>query len=479
MKELGTMRHRKLLALGCTALVGGTAWAQSPIPAAPPATKPVPVIVAQADDAPAAPGDVPAVASPTFGEGESAGEAAEESGGYGPYPIQKMVYLQNLLRAACGKSPLDKDLKPCDGGPGDCGKKDPCLRIFGWMDFDYTYRSTGGGNNPIAPVMNHYGNEFLNRQNGIAVSKVLDPKEWSWGFNMILIAGSDASFLNPTQGWFTGDYGPGGSNRYSIQFTDLNMTAHLPILTDGGVDIKAGRQTTILGPMGALPWQRWFDSSDYAWYNMEEGRYTGVSSVWHITPRLDWYNGFELGWGTFYAQIDKCVDYITNISYWLDEKKEKTRIWTTVLTGPTSKHSGKFTTVLELGAQHNYGKYWYQILDTQMVWSRGPVNAEVPPDYNQRAYDVYTYVGTHLSKCLDLNSRFEWYKDVDGNSYAGGFGVPHNTYFETTLGIDYHPRNWIQFRPEIRYDAADHPNFGENFDKKNQLSIAADVLLKF
>lgn len=478
------MRHRKLLAsLGACALVGGTAWAQSSVPASPAAPASAPIVVVQAPEAAPegtpGPGDVPAVAAPEFGTGESAGEAAEESSGYGPYPIQKEVYLQNLLRSFFGKSPLGDDLKPVDGGNGDCGKKDPYLRIFGWADFDYTYRSTGSGNNPIAPVMNHYGNEFLNRQNGVSISKLLDPKELSWGFNCILIAGSDASFLNPTRGWFTGDYGPGGSNRYSVMFTDLNLTAHLPILTEGGVDIKAGRQTTILGPMGALPWQRWFNSSDYAWYNMEEGRYTGVSSVWHVTKQLDWYNGFELGWGTFFAQIGNDFDYITNISYWLDEKREKTRIWTTVLTGPTSTTPGKNTTVLELGWQHNWNKYIYQIIDSQMVWSKGPVNATAPPGYNERAYDVYTYLGCHLNKCWDLNSRYEWYKDVDGMSYAGGFGIPHNTYIETTLGLDYHPNRWLQFRPEIRYDNADHNAFGPNFDKKHQLSVSGDVLLKF
>jgi hypothetical protein len=442
-------------------------------------------MVVQADEAPAGEA-TPGIASPVFGEGESAGAAAEESGGYGPYPAAKEVILQNMLRSFFGLSPLGADLKPCDGG--DSCKKDPRLRIFGWADFDYTYRSTGGGNNPIAPVMNHYGNEFLNRQDGIAVSRLLDPEKLSWGFNMILIAGSDASFLNPTTGWFRGSqFGPGGTDRFSTSFTDLNLTVHLPILTDGGIDVKAGRQTTILGPMGALPWQRWFDSSDYAWYRMEEGRYTGVSAVWHITKQLDWYNGFELGWGTFFAQIANDVDYITNISYWIDEKKEKTRVWTTVLTGPTSQIGGLNTTVLELGAQHNWNKYIYQIIDTQMVWSHGgiappgppPVIAPVPVGYIERAYDVYTYLGAHLTKCVDLNSRFEWYDDVDGGLYPGGFGVPNTNYEAITVGIDYHPNKWLQFRPEIRYDHADHANFGQNFDRKNQLSLAADVLIKF
>jgi hypothetical protein len=521
------MIRKHLLAFGLAGFLGTGAWAQAPIPG--PAGTPTSVAVTAVTTVPATAGAArpaspmlppgmrvmqeagepgadtgPAPATPEAqpAEGEATGEAAQDSGGYGPTPPDKIHILQNFLRSLCGKEPLkepppkkDDGCSACPAAPapaaacptGNCPdvlagcekKKDPCLVIFGWADFDYTYRSTGSGNNPIAPVMNHYGDEFLNRQDGISISKTLT-KDWSWGFNMILITGSDASFLNPTSGWFQGSqFGPGGDNRWSASFTDLNLTAHLPILTDGGVDIKAGRQTTILGPMGALPFQRWFDSSDYAWYNMEEGRFTGVSSVWHITKQLDWYNGFELGWGTFFDGLRSDVDYITNISYWLDEKAQKTKIWTTVLTGPTSLRSGANTTVLELGAQQNWSKEWYQIIDLQMVWSKGPVDAVPTPGYNERAYDVYTYLGYHLSKTVDLQSRFEWYDDVDGLGYAGGFGIPHTTYYEVTLGPDYHPKSCVQFRPEIRYDYATHDAFGQNFDKRNQLSIAAEVLFKF
>ena len=351
----------------------------------------------------------------------------------------------------------------------------PWLHVAGWMDFDYTYRSTGSGENNVAPVMNRFGDEFLTRQLGLDLFKPLDETTWSWGFNAIFIAGADASFLTPIGGGWNNT-----NPRFGADFTDLNLTAHLPILTDGGVDVKAGRQTTVLGPMGALPWQRYFDSSDYAWYNMEEGRYTGVSAVWHISKQLDWYNGFEEGWGSFFDDVTTGVDYITQINYWLDCEAKKTKVWTTLLTGPTSRSSGANTTVLELGLQHNYDETFYQIVDTQMVWSKGPVAAVPPPGYNENAYDVYTYIGAHLDKCWDVNSRFEWYDDLDGLGYAGGFGNGvHTNYYEITLGPDYHPYKWIQFRPEIRYDYADHPNFGPNNDKQNQLSIAAEVLLKF
>src|SRR5207247_179374 len=144
--------------------------------------------------------------------------------------------------------------------------------------------------------------------------------------------------------------------RFGSQWTDLNLTAHLPILTEGGVDIKAGRQTTILGPMGSLPWQRPFTSADYAWYVMEEGRFTGVSSVWHINQQLHWYNGIEIGGlGVFFDNPAHGVDYITNITYWLDEEAKTTKVWTTVLTGPTGFFThDENTTVFELGLLHNY-----------------------------------------------------------------------------------------------------------------------------
>ncbi len=466
------MLRKRWLSLGALALLGGgAAQAQDVFPSPLNPAPRQPALLTQAPE-PAKPlpnGATPSAAgSPGALQAESGGftvggvppqdEPAATEETYGPTPLGDVKILQNLLFGEQEK---------------------PCLTISGWADFDYTYRSTGSGLNPIAPVMNRFGNEALIRQLGIYLSKPLDPKEWSWGFNAIFIAGADASFLGPTAGgWANTD------PRFGAQFTDLNLTAHLPILTEGGVDIKAGRQTTILGPMGALPWQRYFDSSDYAWYNLEEGRYTGVSSVWHISKQLDWYNGIEIGgWGVFFDNPVRGVDYITNVSYWLDEDAKKTKVWFTVLTGPTGfapGEHGENTTTVEVGLQENWTKRLYQIIDTQMTYSKAPLNAVAPKGYQERAYDVYTYLGYHLTKAVDINSRFEWYKDVDGQPfYPAGFGVPHTDYFAVTLGPDYHPTKWVQIRPEIRYDHATHDNFGSKFDKKDQLSIAIETLFKF
>ena len=467
------MFRKLLLTLGLATLMGGGALAQtqSPSPFRLPAQnepprfyssgsaiingQTVPVVQAQPqpdNQAPPGTGESNIDTRPIVQNPES-GPAPEEAP-LGPTPLNKVGIFQGLIY-------------------GDEADKAP-LKFSGWMDFDYTYRSTSPGINNIAPVMNRFGDEFLARDLGLYISKPLDPKDWSWGFNAIFITGADAAFLTPTAGGWKNT-----NPRFGADFTDLNLTAHLPILTEGGVDVKAGRQTTVLGPMGALPWQRPLDSSDYAWYNMEEGRYTGVSANWHISKRLDWYNGIEFGWGTFFDTISVAPQYITQINYWLDEEAKVTKIWTTVLTGPTGKFSNGNTTVWELGLLHNFSKYLYQIIDTQMVYSKAPIFFQPLPGYQERAYDVYTYVGYHLNKEYDVTSRFEWYKDVDGGGYPGGFGIPHTTYYETTLGIDYHPHKSLQFRPEVRYDYASNPAFGSLLDKKKQLSIAAEVLLKF
>ncbi len=413
-------------------------WAD-PAPGTQPPTVVIPTTPAAAAPAAAAPAADPA-------------PAADDAWGATPFP--KVKILQNAIFGEGADAPIN---------------------IGGWFEGDYTFRSTGPGQNNVAPVMNRFGDEPLARELGLMISKDLDQKCLSWGFNVIFMAGADASFLQPTAGGWNNT-----NPRFGGEFNDLNVTAHLPILTDGGVDLKIGRQTTCLGPMGALAWQRPFGSSDYAWYNEEEGRYTGISSVWHVTKQLDLYNGIEVGgWGVFFDDTTHNVNYLGQISYWLDEEAKNTKVWFTLLCGPTGFTNDGNTTAVEVGGQHNYNKYFYQTVDFQMNYSKAPIFFTPASGYQERAYDVYSYFGCHLSPIVDLNTRLEWYDDVDGGGYPGGFGVPHTDYYEATIGFDYHPNKWLQFRPEVRYDHASNPNFGQNNNLKDQVSVEADVLIKF
>ena len=55
-------------------------------------------------------------------------------------------------------------------------------------------------------------------------------------------------------------------------------------------------------------------------------------------------------------------------------------------------------------------------------------------------------------------------------------------YYELTAGLNFMPKPWLNFRPEIRWDSASKAVFGSANDvsrDKSQLTIAFDVLLKF
>src|SRR5581483_2448397 len=187
------MFRKRWLTLGAWALLaGGLARADdkvappsklpagaTPPPAGAPALAPTILQEPPAPGTPGAPDSGPAAPETRQQQlGTEEGTPPPEEA-LGPTPLPDVKILQELLF-------------------GDDPK--PCLKIAGWADFDYTYRSTGRGLNTVAPVMNRFGDEFLARQLGVWLSKPLDPKECSWGFNVIFIAGADAAFLTPTVG---------------------------------------------------------------------------------------------------------------------------------------------------------------------------------------------------------------------------------------------------------------------------------------
>jgi hypothetical protein len=178
-------------ALAVAALVAGNSWAQTQLPS-PSTLTPSPVIVMPSRDgsmlrmqyqeqAPGNQEQAPGGSQP--GRLEQQVEAAQtpgEGSGLGPTAIGDVKILQSALN-----------------GLFDWNDEKPPIGVFGWIDPDYTYRNSGHGIYNIAPVMNRFGDEFLMREIGLAIFKPLDPKEWSWGFNAQMLAGSDGFSSNP------------------------------------------------------------------------------------------------------------------------------------------------------------------------------------------------------------------------------------------------------------------------------------------
>jgi Putative beta-barrel porin-2, OmpL-like. bbp2 len=341
------------------------------------------------------------------------------------------------------------------------------IRLYGWLDGGYTYSSTGPGLLATEPRENRYGNEILGNQAAIVLEKTLRQDEFNIGFNATLYGGADAALLRPLGGFTTTD------PRFGVDFRQLYISAHLPVLTDGGVDLKVGRMGTIIGYESALAPYRPLYSNDYQWFYSEDGAWTGALANLHVNKQLDVLAGVTMGANTFFTMRGQSPCFIGQINYWLQEEK-KTMVTASVHVGDQAIFAapglaGNLDTVVEFRIFHNWSKYLSQVVQTNMGWDQ-----DIPGVGTGSWYGVHTIIMYHLTEKVDLTLRPEWFEDVQGTR----IGVKGN-FEEVTLGFDYHPCKYVSFRPEVRGDWSENPAFGPQGDKKNQLTAAFEVLLKF
>lgn len=349
---------------------------------------------------------------------------------------------------------------------GDSG-----IRSFGWIEGGHTGASTGTGLLSVEPRQNRFGNEFLLNQIGLVIQKPLRQDQFDVGFNVRYFAGADAALGQPKGGI---GY-PVGNPRFGHDFRDLYLSAHLPFLTEGGVDLKIGRMNTIIGYNGFLAPYRPFYSSDYQFFYSQDGAFTGFLTNLHATKRLEIWNGMTFGANTFFTKRSPdSICYIGQINYWLTDE-QKTRLTASVYCGPNAIFAapgmaGTYDTIVELRVQHKWSDYLTQVVQSNMGW-----DANTPVGTGSW-YGVYTIGIFHLTAEFDALIRGEWFDDVKGTRT----GIDTD-FAEVTLGANWHPIKCLEIRPEIRGDFAGTPAFGVNgaHRERSQLTGGISALIKF
>ncbi len=372
---------------------------------------------------------------------------------FGAKPVSEVQLLEGLLRPT---------------GFFDAGG----LRTFGWAEFGYTGTSVSSGPLSVQPRLNRFGDEFVVSDIGFTFQKPLRQDIFNIGFNVRYFAGANAA-----TGAAKGGIGaPPENPRFGQDFRDLYLSAHLPILTDGGMDVKIGRMNTIIGWNGFLAPYRPFFSNDYQFFYSQDGAFTGFLTDTHINDRLDFWNGLTFGANTFFTmRSNTSYCYIGQLNYWLTDEK-KTRLTSSVYIGPDAIFAapglgGNFVTMLELRLQQNWSERFTQIIQSNMG-----CDSETPVGTGSW-YGVYTQGVYHWVPTIDLNFRGEWFDDVQGT--RTGFAAD---YSEVTLGLNWHPCSYIEFRPEIRGDFSSQPAFGGGGNpggNYSQLSGVISALIKF
>jgi len=347
------------------------------------------------------------------------------------------------------------------------------LRFFGWVNGGYTWSSTGTGLLRVEPRENRFGDAFLLDQTAFVLERTLNEEGWSWGFRSEFYMGADAALLHPVNG-----FGPSGNPRFSTDFRQAYFSFHAPILTDGGVDFKLGRQYVPLGYETTMAPYRPMYSLAYAWLYSQNGATTGAIATIHVNRSLDVIGGVTLCVNSLFELRGRAPCYIARSLYWLDSEK-RTKLIGTLYTGPqpiaaAKGHIGNWQTELELQLIHDVNRRLTLVSETNLGWdTRDPSNHLRTSTW----YGTYGMAIIHAHRLLDVNSRAEWFDDADGSRIG-----TRGNYGEVTAGVNFMPARMINFRPELRWDVAGNPVFGPAGTlnpKSHQWSGAVEMLLKF
>ena len=168
------------------------------------------------------------------------------------------------------------------------------IRLYGWIEGGYTYSSTGDGLLANAPTPNRFGNEAILNGAWLIIERQLAHDGWSWGFRSDFYAGSDAALLRPQNG-----FGPENDPHWGTDFRQLYLSLHMPLLSQGGVDLQLGRQNVPIGYETLMAPYRPMYSETYFWIHFQVGS-TAATATWHPTDYLDILGSINLGYNTFF-----------------------------------------------------------------------------------------------------------------------------------------------------------------------------------
>ena len=117
------------------------------------------------------------------------------------------------------------------------------------------------------------------------------------------------------------------------------------------------------------------------------------------------------------------------------------------------------------------------------IWSLGAPTAPATFDFSSKSGQPFNILGGGPSTEFGgsaITSTGSVVHGSEGNGlvqFMGSFDsitftTPNfENYYAFTVGFDYHPVPWLQFRPEARYDHANNNAFGTNFDHSPAVAV--------
>jgi hypothetical protein len=370
----------------------------------------------------------------------------------------------------------------------------PRFKISGWIDSGITF-------NPDSPKDNqNFGRLFDDRANEPLLNQFVlnferalapQPGQWDWGFKLQLMYGSDARFIHGL-GLFSGT---AGTSILQPDLVEAYLNLHFPIITEGGLDLKAGKFVTLEGAETIDPRTNVFYSHTYIFSFGIPFQHTGALFTLHTTSWLDLIAGVTRGVNISLDDNNDSVAFHGGIGLNLNGGKvvvaasthigpetannnHDQRYLTAITT--TWKITEKLTSITDLNYAHDeaanadaYGvaQYFTYAINS---WLTAGIRGEVFSD--QKGFYVVSFADTH-----DPMRALEGEPTIDPRTVGGG----RTTYGAITACVNIKPPmpkplGGLAIRPEIRYDCSlnDTRPFNNSSDR-DQFTAGIDFIVTF
>jgi len=131
-----------------------------------------------------------------------------------------------------------------------------------------------------------------------------------------------------------------------------------------------------------------------------------------------------------------------------------------------------------------------------LLYTDAPGDSFTDAGHAAQWYGAVAYASYKFNSYFTGNLRAEYFRDQGGAAVgdaltADGSVVSAN-YYELTVGTDIHPfptndiLQWLQFRPEVRYDLSDKPAFNAAHSSAvtgtgdySEFTVAMDAIMQF
>jgi putative OmpL-like beta-barrel porin-2 len=382
---------------------------------------------------------------------------------------------------------------------------EPRLKIYGSLDAGVTF-------NPDAPKdRQNFGRLFTDRANElmlnqffVTVERTLKPalQKLDWGFKLqALLLGSDSRALH-----LMGEFDNSMHEIVQPALLEAFFELHLPILTAGGVDVKAGQFITPLGAESIPSPGNFFYSHSYIYNFGVPIGHLGIQTTTHAAAWLDIYAGWTRGVNAGWDDNNEAGSFLGGIGF--NFLGDKLTILATTSIGPENDGS-----VVNAQNDFRFGESRYLSTITA-IWKANDkltvtsdLNYAVDAAVNTEAYGVAEYLTYAVNENLSFGARVEVWRDDDGFFALQGadnddvanlqrgivdgldprtVGGGDTTYGAITFGgnIRFSGRwkHHVVIRPELRYDRAIGGSRNKPFDDSSdsdQFTAAIDVVIAF